>query len=613
MRSILGQLALGNDPIDRERVCAVLTGGGRAGMVEGLVEQAGACLAGAPGRIASAEGVTVLLDGALHACEDAGRNVGPEALAAAWLSWGEATPDRLQGDFAAVVYDPAAGRAALIADHIGTHPLYWHLAEGLLTFAGDLQDLLALLPAPPDPDEAAIAAYLRFPFTLAPRTFHAGVRAVEPGHMIVVNENGPRRVRWWRPEDAPEIRFPCTEEYGRAFRALCDDAVAVRLPADPATPVGAHLSGGIDSTSVTLTAAELLRAGGRDLTGVYSWSPPVSPASPEMTPYDERLRIGQICEDSGLIPRFGAMTGESFRAFLARPMEVEGVADVADEFPILAQAEADGTRVILSGWGGDEAFSTVALSVPAHLLTRARLVPLLRLMRAHGGIRRPDRMLRFLWRTGIVPTLPDALFRRFGPFTRVFDGGGYLSPRLAAAPVPGDLPRRGRFSPDPRRDIRGFLEQRHLAARMATWAVWGRAHGIAYRYPLTDRRILEFVLGVPPEILWGDTAPRYLARCTLEGRLRGNLTKSDPANERKRSAALLDCWRLLAEEARAGAFDGTCDWLDMARLRADLSRGPSGDETADFQAFIPIYPAVRIWHMAQRFGMTERSRVRLTG
>ncbi|MFO8079877.1 MAG: asparagine synthase-related protein, partial [Armatimonadota bacterium] len=130
--------------------------------------------------------------------------------------------------------------------------------------------------------------------------------------------------------------------------------------------------------------------------------------------------------------------------------------------------------------------------------------------------------------------------------------------------------------------------------------------GIEYRYPLTDRRLLEFVLGVPPEILWGDGRPRYLSRAALAGRTTGRVGKSDPANERQRLRAFRDCWRLLAAEAADGAFEGTCDWLDMDSLRRDIARGPSDDDEADIRTIIRMMPAVRVWHMAERFGAVSR-------
>jgi len=107
---------------------------------------------------------------------------------------------------------------------------------------------------------------------------------------------------------------------------------------------------------------------------------------------------------------------------------------------------------------------------------------------------------------------------------------------------------------------------------------------------------------VPPEILWGDGRPRYLARAALAGRSRGRVGKADPANERQRLRATRECWRMLAEEAGAGAFDGTCDWLDMESLRADILRGPSGNDQADLRTVIRMMPAIRVWHMAERFG-----------
>ena len=99
------------------------------------------------------------------------------------------------------------------------------------------------------------------------------------------------------------------------------------------------------------------------------------------------------------------------------------------------------------------------------------------------------------------------------------------------------------------------------------------------------------------------------ARAALAGRTTGRIGKADPANERQRLRATRECWRILAAEEA----NGTCDWLDMESLRRDIARGPSGDDDADIRTVIRMMPAVRVWHMAERFGAVSRPPRRKAG
>lgn len=615
MGSIVGQVAFAGASVEPGRLHASLQHDLSSSVPAPFCETSTSGIAqGGPGGSCTWP-VAVALDGQLHERADLAaalrmpRHADPELIAAAWRQWRGEAPAHLLGDYAFALLDAEADQALLVRDHIGTRPLHWHWDGTRLSFATFLPALLALLKAPPGPDEETVAAFLRWPTALDDRTFFAGVHALEPGCALTVDAAGPRVTRWWRPEEARAVRYRDRRDYAQAFRELTERAIADRTPEDVA--IGAHLSGGIDSTLVALAAQEALAATGRGLTGAYSWSPPVSETDPEME-HDERARIDEICAAAGLAPRYSTKTGPGLRAVQARAFELEGLADVSDEFPVLTQAEADGARLLLSGWGGDEAVSAHAHGVPAALLKRGRARTALGMVRrVNRGFRPLARSGRLLWRNTLLPLLPDVLYNRMPYYADHYGPGCHISPRLAALPLDTRAFRRYRITGEPAADMAIHLSMGHIGERMATWAAWSAPHGIEYRYPLTDRRLLEFVLGVPPEILWGDGRPRYLARAALAGRTTGRVGKSDPANERQRLRAFRDCWRLLATEAADGAFDGTCDWLDMDSLRRDIARGPSGDDDADIRTVIRMMPAVRVWHMAERFGAVSRPTPRM--
>ena len=118
----------------------------------------------------------------------------------------------------------------------------------------------------------------------------------------------------------------------------------------------------------------------------------------------------------------------------------------------------------------------------------------------------------------------------------------------------------------------------------------------------TDQRLPKCVLGVPREILWGNDRPRDLSWAALARRTTGRVGNADPANERLRARARREYWQMLAAEEAAGAFDGECPWLAMHSLRQSVICEPSDGDQADIRTVIRMMPAIRMSHLAERYG-----------
>ena len=180
-------------------------------------------------------------------------------------------------------------------------------------------------------------------------------------------------------------------------------------------------------------------------------------------------------------------------AILRRDGAFPGVHVQMNEEAVQRGAAASGVRVLLSGWGGDEAVSFNGRGFHQHLLLGGRW---LRLAAEYRATSRPFR------------TLADAALSIVHPGLRVRLGRRWR----------GEEPRRRRWLIDPafarrakplpvesfrligvRRTQARLLRSGHLCQRIEGWAASGARHGIAYRYPLLDRRLLELALGLPPE------------------------------------------------------------------------------------------------------------------
>lgn len=166
---------------------------------------------------------------------------------------------RLEGMFAFAVWDDRRGRLILGRDRLGKKPLYYWASGGQLVFGSEIKAVLAHPSVPRDLDPDAIPAYLTFGYVPTPRTFFAGIASVPPGHVLVLECDGSLQLEcYWKPPvagaDADPLDLPI-EEAARQLRSRLRTAVERRLIAD--VPIGAFLSGGVDSSAVVALMAEL--------------------------------------------------------------------------------------------------------------------------------------------------------------------------------------------------------------------------------------------------------------------------------------------------------------------------------------------------------------------
>jgi asparagine synthase (glutamine-hydrolysing) len=166
---------------------------------------------------------------------------------------GTAFPRHLRGMFGIAVWDERRARGLLARDRLGIKPLYYVEVDGLLLFASELKALLASGLVVPRLDHAAVVSYLTFGFTPAPLTPLQGVRKLMPGELLTVEGGRIVSERFWRyPEPAPDPSLGL-EDAAERLLELLDESVRMRLMSD--VPLGAMLSGGLDSSLITALMA----------------------------------------------------------------------------------------------------------------------------------------------------------------------------------------------------------------------------------------------------------------------------------------------------------------------------------------------------------------------
>jgi len=180
-----------------------------------------------------------------------------EVILAAWQQWGPACLARLNGMFAFALYDMGQRTLFLARDRLGVKPLHYAaLSDGSLAFASELKGLLAHPLLRREIDPLAVEDYLAWGYVPDHRAILKGVHKLPAGHYLLLRHGSPlpASVRWWEPSFADRRRESAADLEAELLHHL-REAVRSRMAAD--VPLGAFLSGGVDSSSVVALMAEM--------------------------------------------------------------------------------------------------------------------------------------------------------------------------------------------------------------------------------------------------------------------------------------------------------------------------------------------------------------------
>jgi asparagine synthase (glutamine-hydrolysing) len=271
-----------------------------------------------------------------------------EVILAAWQQWGVDCLSRLHGMFAFALYDVAARTLLLARDRLGVKPLFYApLSDGSLAFASELKGLLAHPLLRREIDPLAVEDYLAWGYVPDHRSILKGVHKLAAGHYLLLRHGAPlpAPVRWWQPSFAERRRESAADLEAELVHHL-REAVRSRMVAD--VPLGAFLSGGVDSSSVVALMAEASSAPvktcaiGFDVAGLDETAYARMVAERFATDHHAR-RVSP--DDFGAIDALAGMFDEPFADASALPTWR------------VCQLARESVTVALSGDGADEAFA----------------------------------------------------------------------------------------------------------------------------------------------------------------------------------------------------------------------------------------------------------------
>jgi asparagine synthase (glutamine-hydrolysing) len=318
----------------------------------------------------------------------------------------------LQGMFAIALWDEGARRLLLARDRLGVKPLYWAPVKGGLLYASEPGAILASGLVDPRPDPRALAEYLTLQYVPPPRTGFGGIRKLAPGEMLVYEAGEARIDRYWRL-DFSETDEDCPEEEAlERLDSLLAEATRDRLVAD--VPLGAFLSGGIDSSLVVSYMAE---AAGT----VRTFSIDFPDAG--FSEGEHARRVAEIYgtehEDRVLEPEIVPLVADAIR-FAGEPFADSSAIPTL----LLSRMTKERVTVALSGDGGDEAFAGYTRYLVARLGDRL------------GAVTGAARMLDRAGATALLPSRAAQL-RRAARALALPSGERYAS--MMSHFTPGEL------------------------------------------------------------------------------------------------------------------------------------------------------------------------------
>ncbi len=557
-----------------------------------------------------------------------------DVILAAYEKWGSQCPEKLLGDFAFAIWNSASQTLFCARDHFGVKPVYYYQQPGeIVAIASEIKALLCLPQVPQQIDPVRIGDYLTLAMEDKAITIYKYILRLPPAHSMEVSKLGTKMQRYWKLDPNKEIVLDSDKAYAQAFRKVFTEAVKCRLRS--AFPIGSQLSGGLDSSSVTCVARNLLLESGEGSLQT------ISTIFDEVSECDERSFINTVLAQGGLNPHYIHGDQTSPLANIETILQHEDEAYIGPNhfYPWIANKAANelGLRVVLDGFDGDTTVShgTTRLVELAHqgqwqtlikeaeaiaamhkiapypivrhyalphlyrLILQGRWIAFakaLQLLHSHfgqsrkllaidSGIKPIWRQWRHWWRhsshASDANDLPDWINSTFA------DSVG-LKARTRAFSLPSEPP--------------ATLRQEHLlelnqgifAYTLEQVDRYAARFSLEVRHPFMDKRLIEFCLALPADQKLSNGFGRVIMRRALSGILpeavQWRFDKADLSPNFDHGFLKRD--RQLVDEVMTNKVQRLKDYIELKPVQAAYQRMTSDFEQASNDDCMTVWKAV---------------------
>lgn len=427
-----------------------------------------------------------------------------EAILAAYDRYSDACLDQLRGMFAFAIWDESRQRLFCARDRFGIKPFYYTIVGDTLFFASEAKALVPFLPEI-STDPSALAEYLTFQFTIGEHTLFRDIKQLLPAHALIIQDGRVAVRRYW--DVHYDIDFEHNPTYfQRRLRELMDESLSLHLRSD--VPVGAYISGGIDSSLMALLAARADRRNHLGFHGRFTDYPG----------YDESVFAELVTGHTGGDLKIADITSDNFREQIRDVIyQLDFPVAGPGSFPqfMVSKLAAESVKVVFGGQGGDEIFGGYARYLLAYfeqcikaaidgtylngnfVVTIESIVPNLGLLREYKPL------MRQFWSMGLFGSLDDRYLRLVDRSADMSDEVDWSS--LDRTKVVEDfksifnnranVKKEAYFDSMTHFDFKCLLPALlHVEDRMSM------AHGLESRVPLLDHPLVEFAATIPADI-----------------------------------------------------------------------------------------------------------------
>ncbi|WP_076859419.1 asparagine synthase (glutamine-hydrolyzing) [Bradyrhizobium mercantei] len=427
-----------------------------------------------------------------------------EAVLAAYDRWGMDCLTHLRGMFAFALWDERKQRLFCARDRFGIKPFYYAIVDGVLHFASEAKALLPFLPNI-ETDRTALAEYLTFQCCIGENTLFSGIKQLPPGHLLVVESGAVSVKRYW------DVHYEIDHDHNssyfqRRLREITEESVKLHLRSD--VPVGAYVSGGVDSSLLGIMSGRSDGANRQFFHGRFT----------EYPGYDESAYAQAAA---------GVVDGNLHVKDISHSDFRRHIRDVIYhlDFPVagpgsFAQYMVSGlasrqVRVVLGGQGGDEIFGGYARYLLAYfeqcikaatdgsykngnyLVTIESIVPNLGLLRDYWPL------MREFWREGLFGPMDDRYFRLINRANDMkeevvwdeLDMAAVLDSYRGIFNNSKNVRKQAYFDAMTHFDFKCLLP-----GLLTVEDRMSMAHGLESRVPFLDHPLVEFAATLPPDV-----------------------------------------------------------------------------------------------------------------
>ncbi len=445
-----------------------------------------------------------------------------EVALRAYQQWGTDCVKHFRGMFAFSLWDEETQTLFCARDRFGVKPFYYAEVDGVFYFASEIKALIPFLPSV-ETDLEGLKDYLCFQFCLGGKTLFKGVKELLPGHALTVRGGRVAVSRYWEVYYHPDFHHTAPY-FESAIRELMAESVALHLRAD--VPVGAYLSGGLDSSIVASLAVETEGPSFLTFTGRFGDDPD----------YDESMYAREMAEWKGFQVLDVDIGAQDFVDCIEKVVyHLDSPVAGPGSFPqyLVSALAAKHRKVVLGGQGGDEIFGGYTRYLVAYfeqcikgaidgsmhsgkfVVTYESIIPNLVALRNYKPL------LQEFWREGLFDDLDRRYFRLINRAPSLGDEinwaalGQYDPWETFRSIFHGtNVGHESYFDSMTHFDFKTLLP-----ALLQVEDRVSMAHGLESRVPFLDHRIVELAATIPADIKFENGNMKHVLRTAMRSKL----------------------------------------------------------------------------------------------